>query len=64
MFEYMDKLYHSCHKITVNHGGSYIHSLEWLKKKNSIINPKNEDHKCFHYAVTPGLNHEKIVTIL
>ena len=60
VFDYIDRLYHCCHKITVNHGGSYQDSLKWLKNKKSIIHPKNEDHKYFQYAVTAGLNHEKI----
>ena len=30
------------------------------KKKKSTINPKNNDYKCFPYAVTVALNHEKI----
>ena len=31
-----------------------------LKDKTSTINPKNNDHKCFQYAVTLALNLDKI----
>ena len=29
------------------------------KNKKATINPKNNDHKCFHYALTVALNYEK-----
>ena len=35
-------------------------SPEWLKDKKSTINPKNNDYKCFHNAVTLALNLDKI----
>ena len=35
-------------------------SPKWLKDKKSTINPKNNDHKCFQYAVTLALNLDKI----
>ena len=34
----------------------YIDSPQWLKNKKSTINPKNNDDKCFQYAVTLPLN--------
>ena len=40
--------------------GSYIDSPKWLKDKKSTINPKNNDYKCFQYAVTLALNLDKI----
>ena len=46
--------------LTKNRGGSYIDSPNWLKNKKSTINPKNNDDKCFHYAVTLALNLDKI----
>ena len=49
-----------CNTISLNRGGSYIDSPEWIKNKRSTINPKNNDYKCFQYAVTVALNHEKI----
>ena len=52
---------YKCHKINSDHGGSYIDSPNWIKNKNSTINPINKkDNKCFQYAVTVGLNHEEI----
>ena len=43
-------------KTSIYRGGSYIDSPKWLKDKKSTINPKNNDHKCFQYAVTLALN--------
>ena len=31
-----------------------------IENKKSKINPKNNDNKCFQYAVTVALNHEQI----
>ena len=36
--------------------GSYIDLPEVLKKKQAIINPKNEDNKCFLWSVLRALN--------
>ena len=47
-------------KISLSRGGSYIDSPKWLKNKKVTINPKNNDDKCFQYAVAIALNHEKI----
>ena len=44
----------------MNRGGSYIVSPNWLKNKKAIINPKNNDGKCFGYALTVALNHEQV----
>ena len=38
----------------------YIHSPKWLKNKNTTINPKNNDDKCFQYALTVALSYEQI----
>ena len=48
------------YKISIIRGGSYIDSPKWLKDKKSAVNPKNNDHKCFQYAVTLALNLDKI----
>ena len=53
-------LYYDFNKISINRGGSYIDSPKWLKDKKSTINPKNNDHKCFQYAVTLALNLDRI----
>ena len=47
-------------KISISKGGSYIDSPKWLKDKKSTINPKNNDYKCFQYAVTLALNLDNI----
>ena len=36
------------------------HSPDWIKNKKATINFKNEDGKCFQYAVTVALNFEEI----
>ena len=53
-------LYYDFNKISLNRGGSYIESAKWIKDKKSTINPKNNDYKCFQYALTVALNHDKI----
>ena len=53
-------LYYDFNKTSINRGGSYIDSPKWLKGKKSTINPKNNDDKCFQYAVTLALNLDKI----
>ena len=48
-------------KITSNCRGWYVDSPKWLKnKKKTTINPKNNDDKCFQYAITVALNHQGI----
>ena len=59
-FDGVNFLYYDFDKISINRGGSYIDSPKWLKDKKSTINPKNNDHKCFQYAVTFALNLDKI----
>ena len=59
-FDGVNLLYYDFNKIILNRGGSYIESAQWIKDKKSTINPKNNDYKCFQYAVTVALNHEKI----
>ena len=59
-FDGVNFLYFDFNKISINRGGSYIESPKWLKDKKSAVNPKNNDHKCFQYAVTLALNLDKI----
>ena len=49
-FDSVDLLFCKLYEISLNRGGSYIDSFEWLKNKNAIINPKNNDGKCFQYV--------------
>ena len=58
-FDGVDFLYYDFNKISLNRGGSYVDSPKWLKDKKSTINPKNNNDKCFQYAVTLALNLDK-----
>ena len=59
-FDGVSFLYYDFNKISINRGGSYIDSPQWLKNKKSTINPINNDYQCFQYAVTLALNLDKI----
>ena len=59
-FDGVNFLYYDFNKTSINRGGSYIDSPKWLKDKKSTINPRNNDHKCFQYAVTLALNLNRI----
>ena len=59
-FERVNLMYYDFNKISLNRGGSYIEPAKWIKDKQSTINPKNDDYKCFQYAVTVALNYDKI----
>ena len=52
-FDDVNFLYFDFNEISINRGGSTIN-------KESTINPKNNDYKCFQYAVTLALNLDKI----
>ena len=59
-FDGVNFLYYDFNKASINRGGSYIDSLKWLKDKKSTITPKNNDDKCFQYAVTLAVNLDNI----
>ena len=59
-FDDVNFLYYDLNKISLNRGGSYIDSPKRLKDKKSTINPKNNDNKCFQYAVTLALILDRI----
>ena len=59
-FDGVNFLYYDFNKISITRRGSYIDSPKWLKNKKSTINPKNNDYKCFQYAVTLALNLDRI----
>ena len=59
-FDGVNYLYYDLNKISISKGGSYIDSPKWLKDKKSAINQKNNDYKCFQYALTLALNYDKI----
>ena len=60
IFDSVDLLHYNLNKISLGRGGSYIDSPKWLKIKKTTINPKNNDDKCFQYALTVALNYEQI----
>ena len=41
VFDYVQLLYYECHKINLDHGGSYIDSPDWIKNKKS----NNKSHQ-------------------
>ena len=60
IFDSVNSLHYKLHKISLNRGGSYMDSPEWLKNKKVIINPKNNDDEFFQYALTVALNYQNI----
>ena len=42
VFDYVHLLYYKCHKINLNHCGSYINSPDWIKNKKATINSINK----------------------
>ena len=60
VYDSVDELYYNLNKVSLSRGGSYIDSSKWLKNKKATINPKNNDDKCFQYALTVALNYEEI----
>ena len=59
-FDGIKFFYYSFNKTSIYRGGIYIDSPKWLKDKKSTINPKNNDDKCFQYAVTLALSLDNI----
>ena len=51
-------IYYIINNISLNRGGSCIDSPKWLKNKKATINSRNNDNKCFQYALTAALNHQ------
>ena len=47
-----DTLCYDLNKISLSIFESYIDSPKWLKNKKATINQKNNDDKCFQYAIT------------
>ena len=59
VYDSVDALYYNLNKVSLSRGGSYIDFPKWLKSKKATINPKNNNYKCFQYALTVALNYEK-----
>ena len=60
IFNGVNYLFYDLNRITISKGGSYIESPKWLKDKKCTINQKNNDNKCFQYAITLALNFNNI----
>ena len=60
VFDSVNLLHYKLHKIGLNRSGSQIDSPESFKNKKAAINPKNDDDKCFQYALTVALNYQNI----
>ena len=61
MYDNVEVLGIHFYKIEVESGSSYIESPEWIKNKKATINLQNtKDNRCFLYAKTIALNHQKI----
>ena len=61
IFDDINLLHYDLNKISLNTGGSYIKSPDWIENKKATINPQNKkDDNCFQYALTVALNHEKV----
>ena len=60
VFESVDLLHCSLHKISLNRGGSYIDSPDWIKHKKATMNPKSKDNKCLRDSIIAALNHKKL----
>ena len=61
VFDGVNLLHYDFNKISLNRGGSYIKSPDWIGAKKATINPQNKkDDQCFQYALTVESNHEKI----
>ena len=60
LFDSVDAVYYDLKKISLSRGGSYVDSPEWLKNKKATINLKNNDDKCFQYALTVALIYQQI----
>ena len=59
-FDSVDALYYDRNRMSLSRGRSYIDSPKWLKDKKATIIPKNNDDKCFQYALAVALNYEQI----
>ena len=60
IFDSVDLLSYKLQKQVLTERDHHIDSPEWLENQKAIINPKNNDDKCFQYALTAALNHQNI----
>ena len=59
-FDGINFFYYNFNKTSIYRCVSYIDSPKWLKDKKPMINPKNNDYKCFQYAATLALDLNRI----
>ena len=57
VFDSIDLLHYNLHKISLNRGESSVDFHKWFKNEKATINPKNNDDKCFQYAITAALHY-------
>ena len=43
------------HHLILTRGSSYLPLPDWIARKNTIINPQNDDEECFKWAVITAL---------
>ena len=48
------------YQLNLTRGSSYLPLPDWMAHKKAIINPKNEDKKCFKWAVIAASRWEEI----
>ena len=46
--------------ITNDLHSTFIETPEWIKLERPVLNPHNNDNKCFQYSITLSLYHEQI----
>ena len=51
VFDGVNALYYDLNKISLIRSKLYTDSPEWIKNKKATTNPKNDDDKCFQYAL-------------
>ena len=60
IFDGFNVLYYKLDKVSLSRGRSQEDYPGWLRNKKATINPKNNDVKCFQYALTVALSHKQI----
>ena len=59
-FEHIEQLEVHLNKFKPLNGSSYIALPSQLAKRKAIVNMRNEDHRCFQWAVLAALHHEEV----
>ena len=57
---FIHTLYIACETVNAPQGASLMASPNWLGYKNILIKPKNNDDKCFQYALARTQYYEEI----